>query len=90
MSIAYTINIGGVDFVTDFAIDDTDPNYTYMGYANPGTAKNANGWNILRISKGDGGNSNLNTGRWADGSPWNLSTDNKHTWDNRATYTYAS
>jgi hypothetical protein len=89
VSINYQFSSWGVPSALDFKIDDTDPNYTYLGYANPGSDPAAAGWMILRISKADSGNSNLNTGRWADGQSWMLRPgDNLHAWNNRATYGY--
>ena len=88
MSISFTINIGGVDFVTDYKTDDTDPDYTYLGYCNPGTAEDGEGWMIIRFTKADGGNTNKNTGRWADGRSWDLGSSNKHKWSQRTTYVY--
>jgi len=61
-------------------IDDANPNDVYIGYADPATLDNQEGWIIKRIQKIAGIHyisfANTNTGYT------NL------IWDNRATYTY--
>jgi hypothetical protein len=90
MSITYQIELSGTEGVVDFAIDDTDPDYTYIGYCRPGTAKEKQGWSIIRMTKSEGGNSSKNTGRWANSKDWNLQGNNGIIWNDRATYTYAT
>lgn len=91
MSVTYVLNVIGLNTCVAFKIDDTDPNYTYIGYTKPENQLNvgSGGWMIIRMTKADGGNANLNTGAWANGLEWNLQPTNGITWQGRAGYTYA-
>ena len=91
MSITYVINAMGINSCVAFKIDDTDPNFTYIGYTQPGNILNtgSQGWAIIRMTKADGGNVNLNTGAWANGKDWSVRLDNGITWNGRAGYSYA-
>jgi hypothetical protein len=91
MSIAYQFNPWGKPNAIDFKTSDSDPDYTYMGYAAPGTAVDEPGWMIFRITKNEGNDA---TGRWADGQNWQLNSPdpsippNTRTWVGRASYAY--
>ena len=61
MAIAYSFDCFGLSYSLNMKTDDTDPDFTYIGYCVPGTLASETGWAIIRITKADGGNANLNT-----------------------------
>ena len=62
---------------------DSGTNPVYVGSAAPGTATDAAGWNICKITYD--GNDNPTSIYWA-----NANIGNALIWDNRATYTYTA
>jgi len=56
---------------------------TYVGHAAPGTATDAAGWNISKITYD--GNDNPTSIYWA-----NANVGNALVWDDRASYTYSA
>jgi hypothetical protein len=90
MGIPYVFALFGFERSLEPKWDDTDPLYTYLGYAYPTTATGKEGWAIIRLTKSEGGNPNLGSGRWANGQGIESLPRNGVIWDNRATggYTY--
>lgn len=72
-----------IDVEFTIALDyDSLGNLVYIGRAQPGTAKNDAGWQIMKLTYD--GNGNLTDVQWADGDE---QFDN--VWDNRAVLVYS-
>lgn len=61
---------------------DASGNVEYVGWAEPGTAKTASGWRIIKLTYDASGN--VTDVQWADGDD---AFDN--VWNNRTTYSYS-
>lgn len=73
---------GGVVSQGNFTVmvDEVDANTTYIGMAQIGTATDAAGWQIKRISV----SGTVTATQWADGTD-----EFTKVWDNRALYSYS-
>lgn len=61
----------------------------YKGYARPGTATSATGWQISKWAYDDNSPPNVTSVTWPENIQGNASADFNFIWESRADYTYA-
>lgn len=69
-----------------FAGDYTGANLIYRGFAKPGTATSATGWQIAKLTYSG---ANITAIQWPQNSLSKASSLYEFIWDDRATYTYS-
>lgn len=70
---------GSIDVTLDTEVDESTPGVTYVGQAEPGTAKSDAAWRIKRVTE-TGPQTSID---WAGGT-----ADYVHIWDDRLTLSY--